>query len=137
MTESERKYAALRITNQFADLLQRDVSGPGPASYLTKGVCDSFKLMVSSRRRNATSSFLLCSLFSVVLGMPQGTYLDFPARANGRWLSAATVRCHRALFAAFGIQSQNILLRLTTGGSTLGPKFKNTWQGSMPSGKNA
>ena len=63
---------------QFAELLQRDVPGPGPASHLTTGVYNSFELIVRAHGRSPTSSFLLCSLFSNALGMPQAPCLYFP-----------------------------------------------------------
>ena len=106
--ESGQRWAALRSTIQSADLLQRDVPGPGPASYLTAGVYSSFELMVCAHGRNPTSSFLLCSLFSDVLGLPQEGYLDSPL--SREWEVA--VDLYRTLFAAFGIRSQDILLRL-------------------------
>ena len=70
ISESEGRWAALRNIMQFADLLQRDVPGPGPASYLTTGVYDSFELMIRSQGRTPTLSFLLCSLFSDAMGLP-------------------------------------------------------------------
>ena len=109
MKESEGRWAALRNIMQFADLLQRDVPGPGPASYLTTGVYSSFELMIHVHGRSPTSSFLLCSLFSDALGLPRATYLDFPHPRE--W--EAVVGRYRALFTAFGIRSQDILLRLT------------------------
>ena len=97
MNESGERWAALRNTMQFADLLQRDVPGPGPASYLTTGVYSSFELMVRAHGRSPTSSFLLCSLFSDALGLPQAAYLDFPrsrewAVAVGRYHAVRRVR---------------------------------------------
>ena len=94
MTESGGRWAALRNTMQCADLLQRDVPGPGPASYLTTGVHGSFEFMVRSQWRIQTFSFLLCSLLSDALGLPQATYLDFP---RSRELEVAVGR-YRALF---------------------------------------
>ena len=70
MTESGGRREALWSTMQFADLLQRVVPGPGPASYLTTGVYDSFELMIRSQGRTPTLSFLLCSLFSDAMGLP-------------------------------------------------------------------
>ena len=70
MNESEGRWAASRNIMQFADLLQRDVPGPGSATYMTTGVYSSFELMVRVHGRSPTSSFLLCSLFSDVLGLP-------------------------------------------------------------------
>ena len=109
MTESGGRWAALKNATQFANLLQRDVPRPGPTSYLTTGVYDSFKLMVHSQGRSPISSFLWCSMFSDALGLPQAAYLDFPR--SSEWEVA--VDRYRALFAAFGIRSQNVLLRLT------------------------
>ena len=91
------------------DPLQRDVPGPGPASYLTTGVYSSFELMIRAHGRSPTSSFLLCCLFSDALGLPQAAYLDFPR--SREWEVA--VDRYRTLFVAFGIRSQDILLRLT------------------------
>ena len=109
MTESGGRWAALKNATQFANLLQRDVPRPGPTSYLTTGVYDSFKLMVHSQGRSPISSFLWCSMFSDALGLPQAAYPDFP---RSREWEVGVDRYH-ALFAAFGIQSQNVLLRLT------------------------
>ena len=105
--ESGQRWAALRSTVQFADLLQRDVSGPGPASSLTTGIYSSFELMVRAHGSSTTSSVLLCSLISDALGMPQEAYLDFPR--SREWEVA--VDRYRTLFVAFGIRSQDILLR--------------------------
>ena len=85
---------------QFADLLQRGVPGPVPASSLTAGVYSSFELMVRAHGRRPTSSFLLCSLLSNGLGLPQRAYIDFPRTKE--W--EARAGRYRALFAAFGIQ---------------------------------
>ena len=117
MTESWGRWAALCNTMQFTDHLQRDVPGPGPASYSTTGVYNSFELIVRAQGRTPASSFLLCSLFSDALGLPQAAHLDFPC-ARG-WEVA--VGCYRALFAAFGIRSQHILLRLTNRRFYIGP----------------
>ena len=107
----------LRSTIQFADLLQRDVHGPGPANHLTTGVYSSFELMARAQGRSPTSSLLLCSLISGALGLSQAVYLDFH-RSRG-W--EVTVGRYRALFAAFGTRPQDILLRLTNGGVYVGP----------------
>ena len=97
MTEPGGRWGALRSTIQFADFIQRDVPGPEPASYLTTGVYISFEIMARIHRRSPTSSFLLFSLFSDALGMPQGEYLDFPWPKD--WEAAAGR--YRALLAAF------------------------------------
>ena len=102
---------------QCADLLQRDVPGPGPASYLIPGVYNSFELMVRAQGRNSHSSSLLCSLSSDALGLPQGAYLDF--RRPMEW--GVAVGRYRALFAAFGIRSRDILLPLTNRRRYFGP----------------
>ena len=91
---------ALRNTVQFADLLQRDVPGPGAASHLKTGVYCSFELTVRAHGKSPTSSFLLCSLFSDALGLPQEAYLDFPR--SREWEVA--VYCYRTLVVAFGIR---------------------------------
>ena len=109
MTEPGGRWAALRITIQFADLLHRSTPGPGSDSCLTTGVYNSFEVMVRARGRSLTCSYLLCSLCSEALGLPQGAYLDFP---RSRELDMAVGR-YRVRFAAFGIQAQDILLRLT------------------------
>ena len=60
------------------------------------------------KRRSPVYSFLLCSLFSDALGVPQAAYFDFPRWREWGWLSVAAVQ-----FAAFRIRSQNVPLRLT------------------------
>ena len=94
---------------QYANLFQRHVPEPGPASYLTTGVYVSFELMVCSHGRSPNSSFLLYSLFRDALVLPQAAYFDF---SRSREWEVAVGR-YRALFAAFGIRSQDVLLRLT------------------------
>ena len=86
---------------QFADLLQRGVPGPVPASSLTAGVYSSFELMVRAHGRSQKSSLLLCPQLSDALGVPQGGYHDFPS--SREWEVA--VGRYRALFVAFGIRS--------------------------------
>ena len=49
-----------------------------PANYVTIGSHYTFKEMLRTHGKSPTSSFLLCPLFSDVLGLPQGAYLDFP-----------------------------------------------------------
>ena len=97
--ESGQRWASLRSTVQSADLLQRDVPGPGPASYLTTGIYSSCELMVRAHGRSPTSSFLL--LFSDALGLPQEAYLEF---LRSREWEVAVDRCC-TLFVAFGIRS--------------------------------
>ena len=120
--ESGQRLAALRSTVQFANLLQRDVPGPGPASYLTAGVHSSFELMARAHGRSPTSSFLFCTLFSDALfsdtlGLPHAAYLDSP---HWREWEVAVGR-YRTLFVAFGIRSQDILLRLPNRRLYIGP----------------
>ena len=123
--ESGQRWAAPSSAVQFADLIQRDVPGPGPASYLTTGVYSSFDLMVRAHRRRPTSSFLLCSLFSDAQGLPQGAYLDF---SRSREWEVAVDR-YRTLFVAFGIRSQDILLRLPNRRLYIGPLVQEYWAG--------
>ena len=125
MNESEGRWAALRTIMQLADLLQRDVPGQGPASYLTAGVYSSFELMVRVHGRSPTSSFLLCSLFSDGLGLPRAAYVDFPRPRE--W--EAAVGRYRALFTAFGIRSQDVLLRLTNRRLYIGPQVQECLAG--------
>ena len=107
--QAREEVGALRSTIQFADLLQRGAYGPGSDNYFTAGVYSSFELMVRAHGRSQTSLYLKCSLFSEALGLPQGAYLDF---LRSREWEVAAGR-YRALFAAFRIQAQDILLRLT------------------------
>lgn len=93
MTEPRGRWTALRITMQFADLLQRGVPGPGPVSYLTTGVHRSFDTMGRNPGRSRISSFLLCYLFSDALGLPQGACLISFFRGNGQRLLVSAVRC--------------------------------------------
>ena len=117
----------MRSTIQFTDLLQRGAPGPGPYSYLTTGVYSSFELMVRAHERSPASWYLLCSLFRDAIGLSQRGYLDF---ARSREWEVAVGR-YRALFAAFGIQTQDILLRLTNRRLYIG-----AWRVSMVSGRN-
>ena len=52
MTERGGIWAALRSTIRFAGLLQRDIPGPGPASYLTTCVYSSFDLMLRAHKES-------------------------------------------------------------------------------------
>ena len=79
---------AVRSALQFAALRPRGDLGTEPASYVTTGVHTTFELMVSTFGRNPTSSFVLCSLFSDALDLPQEACLDFPR--TGEWKAAAT-----------------------------------------------
>lgn len=79
-----------------------------PASYVTTGFYKSFELMVRTRGRRPTSSFLLCSLFSDALSQTQRAYLDFPRPRE--WQAAASH--YREVFATYAILAQDILLRL-------------------------
>ena len=65
---------------------------------------------MSTSGRSPTSSFVLCSLFSEALDLPQEACLDFPPARE--W--EATAAHYRTLFTAYGIRSQDILLRLSS-----------------------
>ena len=64
---------------QFAELIE-EYGAPllQPASYVTTSSHETFELMVRTHGRSPTSSFLLFSLFSDALSLPQRAYLDFP-----------------------------------------------------------
>ena len=87
-TEQGGRWTVVRSALQFAALLQRGDLRTEPASYVTTGVHTTFELMVSTFGRNPTSSFVLCSLFSDALDLPQEACLDFPR--TGEWKAAAT-----------------------------------------------
>ena len=93
---------------QFAAILERGDHGTEPVSYVTTGVHTTFEIMVSTLGRSSTPPFVLCSLFSDELDLPQEACPDFP-RAR-EWLEASAQ--HSTLFAAYGIRQQDILLRL-------------------------
>lgn len=101
MTKAGGGWAAVKNTTQFVDFLRRDVPGPGPAIYLTTGVYGSFDFMVCAHGKSPTSTCILCSLFSDALDTPRMSYFPRP-----RAREAAAGR-YRALFAAFGIHSQD------------------------------
>ena len=111
----------MRSTKQFADLLQRGAPGSGSDSYLTTGVYSSFELMVGAHGRSPTSSYLLCSLLRDAQGLPQGVYLDL--YRSREW--GVAVGRYRTLLAAFGIQAQDILLRLTNWRLYVGPHVQS------------
>ena len=68
---------------------------------------------------------LLCSLFSDGLGLPRAAYVDFPRPRE--W--EAAVGRYRALFTAFGIRSQDVLLRLTNRRLYIGPQVQECLAG--------
>ena len=136
MTEPGGRWAALRSTMRFADLR------PTPAGRPWAGVSqvlDNWRLQLvrahdTCHGRSLTSSFLLFSLFSDALGLPQEAYLDFP---RSREREAAVAR-YCALFTAFEIRSQHSLLRLANWRLyTLGLTCRNTLQASTTCGRNA
>ena len=98
----------MRGALQFAELLEEDGPRLVPASYVTTGSPPTFEHMVRTHGRNPTSSFLLCSLFSDALGLPQEAYLDSPGTRE--WEVAAAH--YRERFAAYAIQPRDILLQL-------------------------
>ena len=59
---------------------------------MTTGVHSTFDLMVSALGRSPTSSFVLCSLFSDALDLPQEASTS-PLQGNGKRLPPTTVRC--------------------------------------------
>ena len=107
----------MRGALQFAARIQRNISGPESPSYVTTDIYGTFELMLCARGRSPTSSFLLCSLFSVALDLPRGAHLDFP---RPRAWEAAAVR-YRALFAAYATEPHDILLRLPNQRLYIGP----------------
>ena len=85
--------SAVESVMQFAELIEEDGARLlQPASYVTTGSHKTFELMVRTHERSPTSSFLLCSLCSDALSLPQRAYLDFSDRGNGKQQPATTVR---------------------------------------------
>ena len=95
-TEKGGIWTAVRSTVQFVALLQRGDLGTEPAKYVTTGVHTTFALVVSTFGRSPTSSFVVCSLFSDALDLPQEFCLDFPCTRE--W--EATAAHYRTLFTA-------------------------------------
>ena len=93
---------------QFAEVLEEDGPRLVPASHVTTGSHPTFEHMVRTHGRSPTSSFLLCSLFSDTLGLPQEAYQIFPRTRE--WKVAAAH--YRERFAAYVIQQRDILLQL-------------------------
>lgn len=94
---------------KFAELIEEDGARMlQPASFVTISSHKSFELMVRTRGRSPTSSFLLCSMFSDALSQTQRDFLDFP-RPRG-WQAAASH--YREVFATYAILAQDVLLRL-------------------------
>ena len=103
------KWPAVEGELQFVELIEEDGAKLlQPASNLTTDSHETFELMVRTNGRSPTSSFLLCSLFSDALSLPQRAYLDFPG--PGEWQAAASH--YREAFAAYAIRAQDISLRL-------------------------
>lgn len=85
-----------------------NIPGPGPDIYPTSGRYSSLELMVRAHEKSPTSSFLVFALFSDALGLPGGGCINF-LRPRG-WKAAGGR--YRALFAAFEIRLQDVLLRI-------------------------
>ena len=79
--------------------------------------------MARAHGRSLTSSFLWCSLISDGLGLSQAAYLDLP---GSREWKVAVDRYH-TMFFAFGIRSQDILLRLPNRRLDIGPHAQEYW----------
>ena len=92
----------------FAELLTEDGLWLDPTSYATTGPQDTFEEMITTHGSSPTSPFLLCSLFGVALGLPQGAYLDF-ARPTERRAAAGH---YREIFAEYAIFPRDTVLRL-------------------------
>ena len=71
------RWSAVAGILQFAELLEEDGPRLYPASCVTTGSHHTFEKMIRTHGSSPTSSFLLCSLFGDILGLPQGAYLDF------------------------------------------------------------
>ena len=99
----------MRGALNFVELLEEDGPRLVPASYVTTGSHSTFEHTVRTRGRAQTSSSLLCSLLSDALGLPQEAYLNFPR--TRKWEVATSH--HRKRFAAYAIQSRDILLHLS------------------------
>ena len=125
MTKQGGRWAAVGSALQFAASFKRGDLGTEPANYVTTGVHTTFELMVCSFGRSPTSSFVLCSLFSDELNLPQEACLDFPR--TRKW-EAATAH-YRTLFIAYGIRSQDVLLRLPCRRLYIGPRVQATLTG--------
>ena len=76
---------------QLAEFLEEDGPRLMPASYVTTGSHQTLEHMVRTHGRSPTSSFLLCSLFSDVLDLPQEAYLDFPRTREREAATPTTV----------------------------------------------
>ena len=105
----EGRWSAVAGALQFAELLEENPPRLEPASYVTTGFHDTFEELVRTHGSRPTSSFLLCSLFGDVLGLPQGVYLDFPRPRE--WRAAAGHK--REIFAACAIRPQDTVLRIS------------------------
>ena len=113
-------WPAARSTLQFAEVLQEGAPLLDLASYVTTGSRDTFELMLRAQGRSPTCLFLLCSPFSDALGLPSQAYLDFPR--SREW--QVVVSRYRALFTAFEIRPQDILLRLPNHRLYIRPHFQ-------------
>ena len=102
------RWSAVAGALQFAEFLEEDAPRLDPASFVTTVSHDTFEEMVRTHGSSPTSSFLLCSLFAVALGLPQGAYVDFPRPRE--WRAAADH--YREILAAYGIRPQDTVLRL-------------------------
>ena len=129
MTESGGRREALWSTMQFADLLQRVVPGPGPASYLTTGVYDSFELMVHFQPLRSSCAPCLAMLWACL----ERLTLISVTRRNGRCcrpLPCAVRRVRDPIAECLVAVNKPAALHRALGTSN------NTWQASTPSGWN-
>ena len=129
MTESGGRWTASRNTMHFADLLQWDVPGPGPASYLTTGVYDSFELMVHFQPLRSSCAPCLAMLWACL----ERLTLISVTRRNGRCcrpLPCAVRRVRDPIAECLVAVNKPAALHRALGTSN------NTWQASTPSGWN-
>lgn len=88
---------------------------------------------MSALGRSPTSSFLLGSLFSDALDLPQGSYLDLSHPR--KW--ETTVFCYHALFAAYDLRPKAILFRLSNWRFYTGPHVQAYLMGLDAEQENA
>ena len=128
------RWSAVAGALQFAELLEEDAPRLDPATYVTTGSRDTFEEVMRTHGSSPTFSFLLCSLFGDVLGLPQGAYLDFPRPRE--WRAAAghyrekssprTASARRMMCSDFRIE-----------GSTSYLMSKSSWRTSTRRGRTA
>ena len=105
--------------NVVAEVLEEDGPRLVPGSYVMTGSHPTSEHIVRTHERSPTSPFLLFSLFSDALGLPQEAYLNF---TRARKLEVAAAH-YRERLAVYAFKPRDILLQLPNRRLCIAPHF--------------